>query len=469
MDGHGNLLSAAKLPDVEIARCDLMWGPSDGGEKGFIPVHNCEINPYIILVDLKDKKRVDDDDSIDCGVRTHYRWRRGAARAVCFFHPHRIAAIQCTVTLRCYCCNHCFERGHKQLRRFYSSGGKYPIPRQSNEFSYGVPCRKPLDLDALRSNDDRHYKLLNQAGLVVDPTQEQWTTVAYTRNFSPRKEDVGHQLKFECAITPLGPDEPRTDINFVSKPAKNAPAKTLETGHHHHHHRKGADVPTPDPQTSAAFWNYLQPGDLKAFVSVITNCVIPQAPLIDPRQIIPVGILALFSGAAPSSQTPQRIIPQASPLAKALGIGFTALKRKSALPISRHAILPVHRRPTDLDPTTTDRRETLLTDNAFAMWNEQNKSANESKKLRNTRIRETPPKHFHPETRNNSTFPLSAHQPPPSESFTVMTWNVLADIYATTEAYPYCEPFVLAWNYRRERLLAEMLSYNPDVICLQVS
>src|SRR5699024_1423620 len=53
------------------------------------------------------------------------------------------------------------------------------------------------------------------------------------------------------------------------------------------------------------------------------------------------------------------------------------------------------------------------------------------------------------------------------EAFTVMTWNVLADIYATTEAYPYSPPYVLAWNYRRGRILAELLAYNPDIICLQ--
>ena len=53
-------------------------------------------------------------------------------------------------------------------------------------------------------------------------------------------------------------------------------------------------------------------------------------------------------------------------------------------------------------------------------------------------------------------------------AFSVMTWNVLADIYATIEAFPYSEPFVLAWNYRRDRILAEIVSYNPDIICLQV-
>nr|XP_027202103.1 carbon catabolite repressor protein 4 homolog 1-like [Dermatophagoides pteronyssinus] len=48
-----------------------------------------------------------------------------------------------------------------------------------------------------------------------------------------------------------------------------------------------------------------------------------------------------------------------------------------------------------------------------------------------------------------------------------MTWNVLAEIYATVKAFPHAEPNILNWNFRRERILAEIISYNPDIICLQ--
>mmetsp|Transcript_5147 Transcript_5147/g.16836 ORF Transcript_5147/g.16836 Transcript_5147/m.16836 type:complete len:482 (-) Transcript_5147:46-1491(-) len=51
--------------------------------------------------------------------------------------------------------------------------------------------------------------------------------------------------------------------------------------------------------------------------------------------------------------------------------------------------------------------------------------------------------------------------------FTLLTWNVLADLYATTEMYTYCEPWALSWNYRRQNLLKEILSYEADILCLQ--
>jgi CCR4-NOT transcription complex subunit 6 len=51
--------------------------------------------------------------------------------------------------------------------------------------------------------------------------------------------------------------------------------------------------------------------------------------------------------------------------------------------------------------------------------------------------------------------------------FTVLTYNVLAEIYATPDAYPYCASWALPWNYRRRNILRELLSYRADVMCLQ--
>jgi CCR4-NOT transcription complex subunit 6 len=51
--------------------------------------------------------------------------------------------------------------------------------------------------------------------------------------------------------------------------------------------------------------------------------------------------------------------------------------------------------------------------------------------------------------------------------FTILTYNVLAEIYATPDAYPYCASWALPWNYRRRNILRELLSYRSDVMCLQ--
>jgi CCR4-NOT transcription complex subunit 6 len=51
--------------------------------------------------------------------------------------------------------------------------------------------------------------------------------------------------------------------------------------------------------------------------------------------------------------------------------------------------------------------------------------------------------------------------------FTILTYNVLAEIYATSDAYPYCSPWALPWNYRRRNILRELANYRADVMCLQ--
>lgn len=52
-------------------------------------------------------------------------------------------------------------------------------------------------------------------------------------------------------------------------------------------------------------------------------------------------------------------------------------------------------------------------------------------------------------------------------SFKVLSYNILAPIYATKTIYPYCPMHALQWNYRRNNLLREITDYNSDIICLQ--
>ena len=51
--------------------------------------------------------------------------------------------------------------------------------------------------------------------------------------------------------------------------------------------------------------------------------------------------------------------------------------------------------------------------------------------------------------------------------FRVVCYNMLADIYANRQIYPYCPAWALAWNYRRNNILRELTSYEADLMCLQ--
>ncbi|EEB07455.2 CCR4-Not complex subunit Ccr4 [Schizosaccharomyces japonicus yFS275] len=51
--------------------------------------------------------------------------------------------------------------------------------------------------------------------------------------------------------------------------------------------------------------------------------------------------------------------------------------------------------------------------------------------------------------------------------FTVMSYNVLCERYATPVMYGYTPSWALAWSYRKELIMQEIVGYSADIICLQ--
>lgn len=54
-----------------------------------------------------------------------------------------------------------------------------------------------------------------------------------------------------------------------------------------------------------------------------------------------------------------------------------------------------------------------------------------------------------------------------SGNFTLLSYNILADLYASNELYGYCPSWALSWPYRRQNLLREIVTYRADIVCLQ--
>eukprot|EP01035_Chromulina_nebulosa_P018937 gene18937-24744_t len=54
-----------------------------------------------------------------------------------------------------------------------------------------------------------------------------------------------------------------------------------------------------------------------------------------------------------------------------------------------------------------------------------------------------------------------------SARFRVVSYNILSELYATKQAYPYCDQWMLSWPYRRHMLLQELSDCEGDIICLQ--
>lgn len=59
-------------------------------------------------------------------------------------------------------------------------------------------------------------------------------------------------------------------------------------------------------------------------------------------------------------------------------------------------------------------------------------------------------------------------QESPSESFTLLCYNILCEWYATATTYGYTPSWALSWEYRKELILQEIMGCGADLICLQV-
>ncbi|CAG8585120.1 1200_t:CDS:2 [Acaulospora morrowiae] len=53
------------------------------------------------------------------------------------------------------------------------------------------------------------------------------------------------------------------------------------------------------------------------------------------------------------------------------------------------------------------------------------------------------------------------------DTFTLLCYNILCEKYATTQLYGYTPSWALSWDYRKDRIMKEVLSYNADILCLQ--
>lgn len=53
------------------------------------------------------------------------------------------------------------------------------------------------------------------------------------------------------------------------------------------------------------------------------------------------------------------------------------------------------------------------------------------------------------------------------DSFTILSYNVLCEKYAPASSYMYCPSWALSWEFRKDLIVNEIVSYNADVICLQ--
>jgi mRNA deadenylase 3'-5' endonuclease subunit Ccr4 len=56
-----------------------------------------------------------------------------------------------------------------------------------------------------------------------------------------------------------------------------------------------------------------------------------------------------------------------------------------------------------------------------------------------------------------------------ADTFKLLCYNILCEKYATPQAYGYTPSWALAWEWRKELIIEDVLMYSADIVCLQAS
>lgn len=80
------------------------------------------------------------------------------------------------------------------------------------------------------------------------------------------------------------------------------------------------------------------------------------------------------------------------------------------------------------------------------------------------RIPKPPPERFMLNLATGELYSAKTRRP---GTFRVLTYNILSEIYANSQAYPNCPSWALAWTYRKRNLIREMAHFDADILCLQ--
>lgn len=62
---------------------------------------------------------------------------------------------------------------------------------------------------------------------------------------------------------------------------------------------------------------------------------------------------------------------------------------------------------------------------------------------------------------------ISLESNPSQESFTLLSYNILAEMAASSSLFGYAPSWAMTWEYRKELILQEIMGCGSDVICLQ--
>ncbi|KAK8473651.1 hypothetical protein PHAVU_001G200700 [Phaseolus vulgaris] len=186
-----------------------------------IPIVGCELTPYVLL--RRPDKTVTTDDVPEAspldGHFLLYKWYRVQSDkkvAVCSVHPSEQATLQCLGCLKAkipvgksyHCTPKCFSdawQHHRVLHDRAASSGNENGNEEEELFgrfnnSGSGSINTTLSASASSASLTNGSAPVYPAAITQRSGGETWFEVGRSKTYTPTADDIGHVLKFECAV-----------------------------------------------------------------------------------------------------------------------------------------------------------------------------------------------------------------------------------------------------------------------------
>eukprot|EP00915_Cephaloidophora_sp_WS-2016_P003223 GHVH01004343.1.p1 GENE.GHVH01004343.1~~GHVH01004343.1.p1 ORF type:complete len:1027 (+),score=99.69 GHVH01004343.1:378-3458(+) len=396
------------------------------------------------------------------GIELSYQWHKSPPRAVCWFHQHRHATVVCTITDRNFCSLPCYQTAFTQIRRLMMSQEIVTIPGGYNPMTRGLLTQilKSYTRQADDLEKSEAYRLMLLFGM--DPKSTRlWGVTPKTTATWP-VETCGGTIDVNREMCDGFLRDQFSQFFYPSVAQMQR-------------------VAAPDAQQR----HFFQP-NLTTFAQKESNEISRRAQHSMPFAVPPIlggggafklstlwafyrQLRGLKVTVSPSERkkmcwsimsTRKAITPSSDEVGRELKFTVKFTRRADNLNLTSGALNPV---PYDLKDVFNKivSPDTNSVEKVNNQWSSGTGALSipegAQKAVSGTMVRVPTPEPPQPPMRLDYT----------PEGFSILSWNILADTYATEVMFHHITPSYLKWDYRKHFIFSQIQAVNPDVICFQ--
>jgi len=440
---------------------------------------------------------------VEAGCEFKHTWQQSPLRAVCWFHQHKPGKIMCTITDRNFCSKSCYLAAFYHVKKIISSCDRIKHPAGINPMTRGVIAGigqwASRTMDILKEHNPEVLNVLRNVGhyRISSPYDcIPRLPISWPAPTSPFKRIALNMDLCDGVIKDCQGPFTKSYSEFFESRQRGGLSKGMEAGGVMHSRHQGATLRSGNQR---AVTNMYDPvgKDLWGIGSTVSEAWKLQAMNKGMNPLIINGtggiswkVLWEYYRQLRANQIAFSPEERKTIAWKPIAMG----NNKDLTPTESH-IGRVLKFRTSLVKRPVDHNAVRILNSPEVKTNSQPyapvvvkeilrnclEDENSIDKLKNTVevttsvcvptwqraqisgvLTKISSANKSPDVLNNPNVHLEEQQ-----GFSVLSWNILAEIYSTEEMFHHLSPAYLKWNHRRHYILTQIIQLSPDIVCLQ--